>query len=183
MAHPGLNRIGTFFFVIVGFLSGCGTSHSFSGNNPAPVPRQGQTSEATSTYVQTPAATPSAPTVDNRTPPLAPLPPGAIVQGSFTVFADPPHPMEGQDYLVHVRIRLPTSLSDYAKSDLSGTLVGTDGYTHTIGYDAHFENFMSGKGSAELIIFVPGAERGINDTLRVTSRTLNESQTIFIRFY
>ncbi|NBQ52825.1 MAG: hypothetical protein EBU49_04505, partial [Proteobacteria bacterium] len=66
--------------------------------------------------------------------------------------------------------------------DLSGTLIGTDGYTHTIGYDVDLEEFMSGKGSAELIIFVPGAFRGVNDTLRVTSRALNESQTISIRF-
>lgn len=199
MRPLGLHRSGTFLFkrlnaitvlgIItvagIGSLVSCGPSNSFSGNNPAPASRQRQTSDAIVDTLQTPVAPPSPPPVDNRTPaaaPPAPLPPGAIVQGSFTVFADPPNPMEGQDYYVHVRVKLPATLSSYSRSDLSGTLVGTDGYTHTIGYDAYLEKFMSGQGSAELIIEVPGAFRGVNDTLRVTSRALNESQTISIRF-
>jgi len=184
MSRPYPNRICTsFLFVVFGFLPGCGTSHSFSGSNPAPASRLGQPSGATSNNAQTPAATPSAPTPDIQMPPPAPLPPGAVVQGSFTVFADPPRPMEMQDYFVHVRIKLPTSVSSYLQSDLRGTLIGTDGYTHTIGLDTYKEDFKSGTGSAELVIFVPGAERGVNDTLNVTSRILRESQTILIRFY
>jgi hypothetical protein len=192
----GLHRIGAFLnkrlnaitalgiitVVGIGSLVSCGPSNSFSGNNPAPASRQRQTSDAIVDTLQTPVAPPSSSPVDNRTPAAAPLPPGAIVQGSFTVFANPPNPMEGQDYYVHVRVKLPATLSSYSRSDLSGTLVGTDGYTHTIGYDAYLEKFMSGQGSAELIIEVPGAFRGVNDTLRVTSRALNESQTISIRF-
>lgn len=180
----GLHRIGAFLIkrlnaitalgIItvagIGSLVSCGPSNSFSGNNPAPASRQRQISNAIVDTLQTSVAPP------------APLPPGAIVQGSFTVFANPPNPMEGQDYYVHVRVKLPATLSSYSRSDLSGTLVGTDGYTHTIGYDAYLEKFMSGQGSAELIIEVPGAFRGVNDTLRVTSRALNESQTISIRF-
>jgi len=184
MRPLGLHRIGTFLcnrlisitvpgiiaVACIGSLEGCGPSNSFSGSNPAPASRPRQTSDAIVDTLQTSVAPP------------APLPPGAIVQGSFTVFADPPHPMEGQEYFVHIRIKLPATLSSYSRGDLSGTLVGTDGYTHTIGYDADLENFMSGQGSAELIILVPGAFRGVNDTLRVTSRALNESQTISIRF-
>ena len=199
MRPLGLHRIGTFFcnrlisitvpgiiaVACIGSLEGCGPSNSFSGSNPAPASRPRQTSDAIVDTLQTPVAPPSSQPVDNRTPaaaPPAPLPPGAIVQGSFTVFANPPNPMEGQDYYVHVRVKLPATLSSYSRSDLSGTLVGTDGYTHTIGYDADLEKFLSGQGSAELIILVPGSFRGVNDTLRVTSRALNESQTISIRF-
>ena len=196
MTNLGLHRIGTFLcnrlisitapgiitVASIGLLEGCGPSNSFSGNNPAPASRPRQTSDAIVDTLQTPVAPPSSQPVDNRTPAAAPLPPGAIVQGSFTVFADPPYPMEGQDYYVHVRVKLPATLSSYSRGDLSGTLVGTDGYTHTIGYDADLEKFLSGQGSAELIILVPGSFRGVNDTLRVTSRALNESQTISIRF-
>jgi hypothetical protein len=121
------------------------------------------------------------------TPTPAPLPPNAIVQGSFTVWADPPHPMEKQSYFIHVRVTLPASVTNYSKMDLSGTLVGTDGYSQTIndpvmGFITQKFHFTPGSGSAELVMLIPGALQGINDKLQVTSRMLQESQTVLVHF-
>lgn len=193
--HPiGIHRAGTFLLngfnaitvvaVItlagVGSLAGCGTSSSFTGDNPSP--QNGQGANAASVSPRTPTPMPFLePSCCYNEVDRTQLPRGAIVQGSFTVFADPPNPIEGQDYFVHIRIRLPSSVLNYQRSDLSGTLVGTDGYTHTIGA-WELERFNPAQGSSELILFIPGARRGVSDTLRVTSRVLSESQTIFIRF-
>jgi hypothetical protein len=116
-----------------------------------------------------------------------PLPTNAIVQGSFTVWADPPHPMEKQSYFIHVRVTLPKTVTTYTRQDLSGTLIGTDGYRQRIndpimGFITQQFHFTPGSGSAELVMLVPGALQGIDDTLQVTSQLLHESQTVLVHF-
>ena len=132
-----------------------------------------------------PTSTPTPATIPIPAP--APLPANAIVQGSFTVWADPPHPMEKQSYFIHVRVTLPTTVTTYTKQDLSGTLVGTDGYHQTInnpilGFVTQQFHFTPGSGSAELVMLIPGALQGIDDTLQVTSQLLHESQTVLVHF-
>ena len=132
---------------------------------------------------QTPTVT--KPQIPQQTP--EPMPTNAIVQGSFTVWADPPHPMQKQSYFIHVRVTLPKNVTTYSRQDLSGTLVGTDGYHQTIndpfmGILTQKFHFIPGSGFAELVMLIPGALQGIDDTLQVKSQILNESQTIFVHF-
>jgi hypothetical protein len=114
-----------------------------------------------------------------------PVPQGAIVQGSFTVWADPPNPAQGQRYNIHMRVKLPSNVGQYSRADLSGTLFGTDGYFQTIngmfGFIQPFYFDPSG-GFAELVMPIPGAKQGVHDSLKVSSSVLQESQTINIVF-
>jgi len=126
------------------------------------------------------------PPVVNTTPQVQPpVPQGAIVQGSFTVWANPPNPAQGQRYNIHMRVKLPSNVGQYSRSDLSGTLFGTDGYFQTIngmfGFIQPFY-FDPSAGFAELVMPIPGAKQGVHDSLKVSSAVLQESQTINILF-
>lgn len=152
-------------------LMGCRQSSSFSGGNT----RQGAS--------QTPRA--DAPAPNSAPIPQTPVPQQAVTQGSFTVWANPPNPVEGQPYNVHMRVKLPNNVSQYNRNDLSGTLVGTDGYFQPINGIFSFIQpfyFVPGTGYAELVMRIPGAKRGVNDTLKVTSKLINESQNISVWF-
>ena len=124
---------------------------------------------------------PSPPPVVQPTPVT---PPNGIVKGSFTVWAVPPNPAQDEDYDIHVRVNLPLTITSYAVTDLSGTLVGTDSYTQKINglFDVISQRFIYSPGSAELVMKIPGADRGVDDTLNVASKVLNESQSILIHF-
>jgi hypothetical protein len=64
-------------------------------------------------------------------------------------------------------------------------LVGTDGYFQPInGIFSIIQPFyfVPGTGYAELVMRIPGAKRGVNDTLKVTSKLINESQNISVWF-
>ncbi len=156
---------------ILGILAACGQVAAFSTQ----APKEGT---QISSNIAQPAPKP--------TPTAAPLPEGAIVQGSFTVFANPSHPKEGQDYDIHIRVKLPPNTSTYLKNDLSGTVHGTDGFSHEIGKypGAQFEkfSFIAGSETAELVILIPGTYAGVDDTLQVTSKLLKETQPILIHF-
>lgn len=62
-------------------------------------------------------------------------PANAITRGSFTVWTEPRDPQPGQSYQIFIEVRLPASLSTYAQTDLSGTIVGSDGYEQSISDD------------------------------------------------
>jgi hypothetical protein len=121
-------------------------------------------------------------------------PPQAIVQGSFTVWPVPLVPMERQDYQIHILVKLPSNTNSYNAFDLSGTLTGTDGYTQTINGTRMSPNmlfplpgiqtfnFYPGVAQAKLILFIPGAARGVNDRIEVRSNLINESQSISVVF-
>jgi hypothetical protein len=109
-----------------------------------------------------------------------------VAKGSFTVWADPAIPAEGQNYTIHVLVKLPANSSHYSADDLSGTLDGSDGYDLTINSPENAADqtllFEPGSDTAELILDVPGGATGTADTLAVTSRLLNESQRISVQF-
>lgn len=151
-------------------LVGCRQPSKFSGGSE----RSGAAAKAPPVPAQPPMQ--SAP---------IPVPQQAIIQGSFTVWADPPNPVEAQPYNVHVRVKLPPNVTQYNRNDLSGTLFGTDGYFQPMNGIFSFLQpffFVPGTGYAELVMRIPGAKRGVNDTLKVTSKLINESQSISIWF-
>ncbi len=121
-------------------------------------------------------------------------PPKSIVQGSFTVWANPMHPQVRQRYYVYIRVKLPSDASSYTKYDLTGRLRGTDGYYQDINgmsgtppyplkIPRQWFKYDNSSKTALLVMEVPGAlAGGIQDTLTIKSRLLNESQKISVQF-
>lgn len=163
----------------------CSSDASFAGKN---APNDPPSSAPATSTAPAPTVTPPP---DQTSPP-----PDAIVQGSFTVWPEPRVPAEWQNYDIHIQVKLPSNTTTYDRLDLSGTLTGTDGFTQEINGTAFSSNwvlgwpvpgkqsftFVSGSGVAELVMHIPGAKRGVNDTIQVRSNLLNESQSISVTF-
>lgn len=147
---------------------------------PAPSPSSGN---AEPNPLPSPSPADTQPTLPR---PPAP-PPNAVVQGSFTVYTIPSDPSPGQSYDIIIEVKLPAHVTSIDKNDLSGRVIGTDGYTQSIGssadvFDAQDQRFTFVPGRATLTVPVPGAFDFVKDTIEVRSRTLNEGQTITITF-
>jgi hypothetical protein len=126
-------------------------------------------------------------TPDEQNPAPTPTPPqNVIVKGSFSVWATPSHPAEAEDYVIHIQVKLPSQTMNYYKNDLSGTLVGTDGYVQRINDPMAFAfqrfKYTNGSPTAELSMLISGAKAGVDDTIKVTSKLLQESQEIHVHF-
>ncbi len=169
-------------------MSAC-SSNSFSGSSGTAAPATPKTPSSNGQAVATPIPLPSA------TPIPTILPQNAVTQGSFTVWAEPPNPAPGQNYSINVAVKLPSNTYSYTKADLSGTLVGTDGYQQaiipvtavgiapqTFTFTPANPSIPGSTPSALLVMHIPGAMKNVRDTLTVTSVTLQESQTIGIIF-
>jgi hypothetical protein len=173
--HAVFERNLTLFLIqiiLASSLMGCRQASSFSGGTG----RQGASSAPPATGTPAPQPAPQN---------LPPVPQQAITQGSFTVWANPPNPVEAQPYNIHIRVKLPSNVSQYGRNDLSGTLLGTDGYVQPMNGIFSFIQpfyFVPGTGFAELVMRIPGAKGGVNDTIKVTSKLINESQSISILF-
>ena len=113
-------------------------------------------------------------------------PPNAVSQGSFTVWANPAYPAPHQDYLLYTRVALPADTSSYTANDISGRLIGTDGFAINIGGARNpfgSFSFFPENHSAVITTKVPGAATaGIKDRIQVASRLLGESQTLLLVF-
>ncbi len=141
------------------------------------------------------------------------VPENAVTAGSFTAWttpienkfgADPPKPGDsprpGQKYWITIQIRVPPNRRVYSLSDLSGVVIGTDGYEQRIPYDRRNEvpqvfvvneegalvkpgtSIPVVNGVVQLRIWVPGAVELTKDTIEVKSRMLNEEQTLELMF-
>jgi len=105
----------------------------------------------------------------------------AVTKGSFTVWTAPKDPEPGEDYQVIIEVQLPAQIRRYPVRDLSGEIIGTDGWRQPIpgekqGYVGVEEN------RARLEFRVPGAPRLVRDVVEVRSRILKEQQTLKIVF-
>lgn len=144
----------------------------------------------------------------DATPALPPSPVGAVTKGSFTVWAVPSNPQPGQDYAIHINVRLPSGATNYTYADLSGRVQGSDNYFRGIGRESHGamdpayiatiksiypgavvpsnnlpqDQFSAADGYATVVLYVPGGERMVRDSVTVASSLLNESQQIDIVF-
>lgn len=114
------------------------------------------------------------------------IPGFAITKGSFSVWTEPKDPKPRQNYYIIVHVKLPPNQTVYPSSDLTGEVIGTDGYRLIIQQalrqaDTPARIKVKNNG-VQLKIFVPGAERLVRDEIRVNSRVLKEKQTIEIEF-
>lgn len=104
-----------------------------------------------------------------------------VTKGSFTAWTVPEDPEPGQNYRIVIQIQLPEKVRRYRQGDLSGLVVGTDGYLQRIpplprAYLPVQDN------KAQLVIFVQGANADVRDRIQIQSRILKEQQTLEIVF-
>ena len=124
----------------------------------------------------------------------------AVTKGSFTAWTIPESPAPRQLYQIVIEIRLPEKLKRYRLSDLSGQVIGTDGYRQKLPWDSRVPGaarviadgrpetvnsrtiVVMESDKVQLVIKVPGAERLIKDTIRIRSRRLREEQQLNLVF-
>ena len=118
-----------------------------------------------------------------------PVPSGAIVKGSFTVYTEPKIPAPFQSYLIFIKVKLPSGTGvTYSKEDLTIDMTGTDGYKDNFPQvSKKFNRPAEGKFSisgdeATVVMKIPGAESNIKDTIYGSSRLLQESQMVELIF-
>ncbi len=109
------------------------------------------------------------------------IPKYAVTKGSYSVWTDPKDPEPGISYQIVIQFRLPRTVETYRGSDLSGMVIGTDGYKQAIRF-SRTESFPVHDGSVQVRIRVPGADRLVRDTIRIESKLLREKQVIEIEF-
>ncbi len=125
------------------------------------------------------------------------LPKGAnaITKGSFTAWTSVQAPKEGDPYAIIIEINLPREVKSYRLRDLKGMVVGTDRYRQTIPgktttvrvgdrvlhVDKNRRIPVSGN-KIQIIVRVPGAERGVVDDVTIRSSMLREQQDIQLKF-
>ncbi|MEO1994035.1 MAG: hypothetical protein ABGZ17_02030, partial [Planctomycetaceae bacterium] len=124
----------------------------------------------------------------------------AVTRGSFTAWTVPEDPVPGQQYRIVIQVKLPPQMKRYRLSDLAGRVVGTDRYQQELPVDEERPSatriMRRGKlvtvrrsdllpirdNTVELIIFIPGAENLVRDTIHIESKILKEKQTLEIVF-
>jgi hypothetical protein len=185
-------------WLVVSVTVGCNTSN-FSGGSQKGGANKEETADAKpeSTGLGTPADLdePIVPADSGQSTPVATgtgvvatdIPADAVVQGSFTVWTVPADPAPAEPYTIMIEVRLPSNAVNYSVQDLSGMVIGTDGYEQPLGSSAGFlgeamQNMTVGAGSARLSVMVPGAEQLVRDTIDVRSTLLNEQQRIELVF-
>ncbi len=132
-------------------------------------------------------------------------PGNAVRKGSFAAWTTPiaerygekpepgDSPRPGQPYLITIQLEVPRGRKTYLLKDLSGEVVGTDGYRQKIP-DKAFVLSKDGKltrpqttirvvdGTVQIVIRVPGAQALVKDTIEVASKLLKEEQTLELVF-
>ena len=109
------------------------------------------------------------------------VPESAITKGSFTVWTEPEDPRPRMPYDIVIQIKLPEGSKQYRLNDLSGKVIGTDGYVKVIKYPSNERRGVK-DGVAQVSIRIPGAAQLIRDVIEVRSRLLKEEQSIEIVF-
>ncbi len=134
-------------------------------------------------------------------------PKNAVKAGSFSAWTIPiarrfgeqakpgDSPRPGQDYHIVIQARIPGNRKTYKINDLSGRVIGTDGYVQIIPLlafvqdeDGHLTRAKAGRripivdGVVQILVRVPGAEALVKDTIRVKSKLLKEQQTLELVF-
>lgn len=112
------------------------------------------------------------------------VPSYAVTQGSFSAWTVPEDPEPEEDYVIHIAVRLPEKLANSPKfrlRDISGMVVGTDGYKQVIQYKSN-QTAMVEQGAVHLTIPVYGARKKVRDTIRIESKLLKEKQIIHLEF-
>jgi hypothetical protein len=119
----------------------------------------------------------------------------AVTKGNFTAWTVPDDPKPGQPYFIFIEVNLPRKIRRYDSKDLTGHVIGTDGYTTPIGYYAggrvtpegrlHERRFYGrfNRRKKQLVIPIPPARDAlVEDTIKVRSKILKEEQSLKIVF-
>jgi hypothetical protein len=134
-------------------------------------------------------------------------PQNAVRKGSFSAWTIPiaqrfgekpkagDSPRPGQAYFIVIQVEVPEGRRTYKVNDLSGKIVGTDGYQQLIPAQAFVQdrngNVIRAQigrllpiidGVVQILIQVPGADALVKDTVSVKSRSLSEQQTLELVF-
>lgn len=105
----------------------------------------------------------------------------AVKRGKFTAWTVPADPQPFQNYLIVIEVEWPKATSRKMlrdrKSDLTGTVKGSDNYLQVIEKSGFFI-----PKSNQIVVPVPGAEQNVRDEIHVHSKILEESQDLTITF-
>jgi len=104
-------------------------------------------------------------------------PPHAVIDGNFAVWASPPNPRPGQSYAIYIRIRLPDRIHEYRRNDLSGFLVGTDGYRKSLGSERD-DLVPLVDNTVTMAIPVVAANVVVADTILIRTKYLRQQKAI-----
>jgi hypothetical protein len=110
-----------------------------------------------------------------------PPPPGAVRKGSFTAWTTPEDPRPGAAYDIVIEVKLNDKTGKYRLNDLTGRVVGTDGYVQAIRFSRDDVREIN-KGRIQVRISVPGAQKLVRDVIKIESRRLREKQSLEIVF-
>lgn len=124
----------------------------------------------------------------------------AVVKGSFAAWTVPADPKPREDYLILIRIKLPPGLKTYRVADITGEVIGTDGFRLVVPFDQRrpeaTRTERNGKivpvkqtdllkivdGHAQIVVSIPGASALVKDSIKVKSKLLKEEQNLEIEF-
>lgn len=126
-----------------------------------------------------------------------PIKGGRLIGGKLVLGEAGAAPKVSQDYFIVIRLKVPAGRSRVSISDLSGMVIGTDGYRQLIPDEAYFYSTQGQlmraggsnrivpiiDGTVEILIRVPGADiPQVRDTITVHSKMLDERQELELVF-
>lgn len=110
------------------------------------------------------------------------VPKSAITKGRFTVWTDPEDPEPAQRYRIVIEVKVSEKLEKYPRCDLSGSILGTDGYVQNFGGPTEHGFYAVKDQKVRLHVAVPGASPLVKDVIQVKSKRLDEEQRIELEF-
>lgn len=105
----------------------------------------------------------------------------SVSEGSFSVWTDPEYPDAGEPYRIIVQIQLPPNTKSYHLRDLTGVVVGSDGYRKPIP-GSNPGPLPIVDGCVRLVIPIVSADAQVKDTIFIRSKLLKETQKLLIEF-
>lgn len=99
----------------------------------------------------------------------------AVRSGSFTAWTEPANPSQYEDYRLFLEVNLPEGTKNYDRTDLSGSITGTDKYLRVIEELDDADEFTFSGTNAILTLSIPGAQSKVKDTIQVSSKLLKQA--------
>lgn len=126
----------------------------------------------------------------------------AVTKGSFTGWTMPEQPPQGVPYAIVLEVKLPDGSPQYKLTDLSGKVIGSDGYDQFLPWDKRdhrrtwpyrrkdnrlfkvkrSDRIKVENNKVQVVIKVPGAEEKVRDVITIRSERLKEEQTLTLTF-
>lgn len=110
------------------------------------------------------------------------VPDSAVTKGRFTVWTEPENPKPGQRYRILIEVKVSEKLEKYPRCDLTGRILGTDGYVQNFGGPAEHGFYAVKDQKVRLHVAVPGASQLVKDVIQVKSKRFDEEQRIELEF-